>query len=115
HRPRSPPFLVGRLEEDGEASLRIAPGVLEDVPAHQHPARVLQLEQVLHCPMDAAVAWIANAPRERLEEVVVAYLDVRGDQFRDRWVGAAEHHVLARPVELIVRDLERPGTVPSAD
>ena len=45
----------------------------------------------------------------------MSYLDIRGDQFRDGRVGAAEHHVLARCVELVVGDLKGPRAVPSGD
>ena len=47
--------------------------------------------------------------------MVVAKLDVAGHQVRDRRIGAAKHHVLARALKIIVDDLEGSRAIPAAD
>src|SRR5207253_9805835 len=74
-----------------------------------------QLEQVLDRPMRARIARIIHLPRERLEEVIVADLDVGGDEIRDGWNRGAEHHVLPSGLQIVVDDLEGARPVPAVD
>ena len=47
--------------------------------------------------------------------MIAADLDVRRHEVRDRRIGAAEHHVLARRLQVVVDDPERPRPVPAGD
>ena len=115
-RPRRAAVLVAHGEEDGEAVLRVRPVALEEVALDEHAPRVLQLEEVLHRPRLALVArarrpstraaWRRWLPRISMSD---------GTRSADRRVGAAEHHVLARRLEVVVHDAERPRPVPARD
>src|SRR5262245_51498194 len=109
------PVLVANGEEDGEPGLPVSPVILEDVAVNQYALRVLQLKEVLDPPGRSCVARIANSPRERLEAVVAPELDVRRRQVYDFRIGAAEHKILARALEIVIDDLERARAVPAAD
>jgi hypothetical protein len=111
HRPRRLAVLVARGEEHREAVLAVRPVVLEQVAVDDDAAGVLQLEQVLDRPRLLALGFV-HPPRQRLRHVVVHHLDVGGHEVRHRRVGAAEHHVLARGLEVVVGDAERSGAVP---
>ena len=93
----------------------VAPRVLKDVALNQDTVSELQLQQVLDCPMDSCVTRIADTPREWLEEVVAADLDVRGDEIANRRIGSPEHHVLARALQVVIDDLEWSRTIPATD
>src|SRR5439155_10392917 len=99
----------------GEADLGGYPDVLEDVAVHEDALRILELEEVLDHPQDAGVGGIVVLPGQRLEEMIVPDLDVRGDEIGHGGAGAAEEDVLAGPFEVVVDELERPGAAPDAD
>ena len=79
-----------------------------DVAVDEHAPRVLQLERVLG-------RHPVGAPRQPLRAQVAPDFDVGRHQTVDGGIGAAEHDVLARRLEEVVHDLERPCAVPSAD
>src|SRR5262245_4188004 len=54
-------------------------------------------------------------PRQRLRDKIQAELYVGGDDVRNRRRGPAKHTVLARALQVVVDDLERPRPVPTAD
>src|ERR1051325_2635176 len=92
-RPGRGAVLVAHREQNGEAVLRLYPVVLEGVPVNQHPARVLQLENILDRPGAPRKTLTALLPSKRLREVVAAKLDIRGDEPVNSRVGAAEHNI----------------------
>src|SRR6266403_1476018 len=47
--------------------------------------------------------------------MVLADLNVGGYEVRNEGVGAAEHHVLTRRLEVVIDDLEGAGPVPGGD
>src|SRR5262249_6704179 len=47
--------------------------------------------------------------------MVVAKFDVGLNQVLNRWVGPAQHEVLARAFQIVIDDLKWPGAVPSGD
>ena len=114
--PRRGAVLVPRGEHDGQPSLvGLLPVILEDVAVDQHPACVLQFEQVLDAPGGAGVRGVPDPPRQRLGEVVAADLDVGGHQVRDRRILPAEHDVLPARLQVVVHDLEGPRAVRAHD
>src|SRR2546425_10312032 len=48
-------------------------------------------------------------------QVVAADLNVGGHEADDGRRGSSEHDVFPRPLQMVVDDLERPGTVPPGD
>jgi hypothetical protein len=113
-RPWRRAVLVARAELDHEAALRLLPAALEQIAVDDHPARVLELEQVLHRPSRAReVLSITMVPGERLGEVIAANLDVGGREVGQARIAASEHDVLARRLQIVVDDLERPRPAPS--
>jgi len=93
----------------------VRPVVLEEVAVDEHPARVLELQEILDHPRSPGVARVADAPRQRLEEVVAADLDVGGHEVHDGGIGAAEHDVLAGSLQVVVDDPEGSRPIPAAD
>src|SRR5206468_132741 len=114
-RPGSAAVLVTDGQLQGEAVLSGPPNVLEDVAFHQHPPGILQFEEVLDGPGRTRISRIALPPRQGLEEVVLPDLDVGRHETVNRGVRAAEHDVLARPLQMVVDDLEGTGPVPAHD
>ena len=90
-----PSWLRDR-EEDAVAVLAVRPVVLEQVAVDQDALGVLQLEQVLDRPVDAGVARAAGLPRERLEQIVLADLDV-GRAPGSRWPDRRRRTGRSRP------------------
>src|SRR5215510_13216664 len=115
HRPRRPPALIARREQDRETILALRPVVLEDVRVDQCALRGLQLEEVLHRPPRSRVRGVAQLPLQRLHDVVVAELDVGRDQVLDGGVRAAEEEVLPSALEVVIDDLEWARAVPPGD
>ena len=113
HRPWRAPVLITDRKQDREAVLCVGPVVFEDVALDEHPARILELEQVLHRPRHALVARVVFLPSQRFREVVADNLDVGGNQVGDQWIGAAKHHVLAGRFEMIVGNPEGAGPIPA--
>jgi hypothetical protein len=54
-------------------------------------------------------------PCQRLAQQIVAHDDLRRRQAGDGRIGAAEHHVLARCLEIVVLDHVVSGSVPPRD
>src|SRR6185369_142639 len=80
---------------------------LEQISFDEYPLRILDLEQVLHEPL--------AFPGRRLEEVIVANLDVRGNHTVDEGIVAAEDEILARALDVVVDDLVRSRSSPPSD
>ena len=108
HRPRRAAALIARREQDGVARLTRRPVVLDGVAFDQDILGVLELEQVLDRPA-------LRHPRERPADQVAAHRDVRRHQVRNARIAAAEHHVLAGGLEVVVLDQIRAGSVPAHD
>ena len=111
----APPSWLRTVKSTANPFCACAPVALEEIALDEHAPRVLELEEVLHRPRLALVPGLAGLPRERLGEVVPPDLDVRRDEVRDRRIGAAEHHVLARRLEVVVHDAEGSRPVPAGD
>ena len=109
HRPGRAAVLVAHGEENGESVLRVRPVVFEQVAVDEDAPRVLELEEVLDAPLGAFERGVVFLPAQRLRHVVLHDLDVGRHQIGNARIGAAEHHVLARGLEEVARDLERPG------
>src|SRR5256712_3910624 len=111
-------ILVAGGEDDGKSSLavRIAgPVVFEDIAVDEHAAGVLEFENVLDNPVDARVGGVADFPRQRLEEVVAADLDIGGPVGLAAGIGASEDHVLAGALQVVIDDLEGTWSGPAPD
>src|SRR6185503_3528427 len=108
-------LIVPNCKHDSPSCLCIDPVVFKDIAIDRYPSRVFQLEEVLNCPMSAGITWVAHFPTQRLEEIVVPNLNVGGNQVLDTRVGPAEHYVLAGPFQMVVDDLERTWTTPTAN
>src|SRR5262249_18701689 len=99
-RPWRGAAIVAHGKENGKAVLGMKPVVLEDVPVHEYPLHLLQLEQVLDAP-----GRLGPFPSERLMDVVVAELEVRGHEPGCQGIGATKDYVFSRPFEVVVYDL----------
>src|SRR5215475_1731053 len=113
--PRRHAVLASRREEYGEADLRVRPVVFKDVLIYEQSLGVFQLENILDRPGPSGVSGMTFLPRERFIEVVQSELDVGRDQVLNRRLSPAEHNVLARALQVVVDDLKRPRSVPSAN
>ena len=114
HRPGSG-ASVARRQDYCSAPLRFRPHILKHISFDDDSLGVLELQKVLNRPTNAVEVRRAGLPSEGLEEVVVPYFDVRGNQALDARVSATEHDVLAGALEVVVHDLERAGPVESED
>src|SRR6266850_875796 len=82
HAPRAAASLIARSQNEArrpllpEHGVTIDPAVLKNIAVDQHPLGVFQLEKVLDRPVDAGVARVARVPRQRLDKIVVANLNV---------------------------------------
>ena len=103
--------LVAHGEQHRIAGLRLLPRALHHVALDEDAARVFQLEEIFHLPRGRA----GRLPRERLAEHIVADDDLRRRELEDRRIGAAEHDVLARRLEVVVLDRVGAGPVPAGD
>src|SRR4029077_14506349 len=103
-RPRRGTRLIARCDQNGETVLRFCGVILEGVAGCDDAPRRLELEQVLD-------HILCRDEGQRLDGGVVADFDIRGHKVRGARVGAAEHHVLAGGLDVVVADLEWAGRI----
>ena len=103
-RPGRRAIVVAHRELQREPGLGRRPHVLEQVAVHEDPLHVLELEQVLDHPQDARKARVVGLPAQRLEEMIVADLDVGRHEVGDGRAGPAEQQVLGGRLQVIVPD-----------
>src|ERR1700733_8775946 len=65
--------------------------------------------------MYASITGIAYHPIQRLEKMIPANFDIRGDFINECWPSPPKHDVLSRRLQLVVHDLEGPRTIPTRD
>src|SRR5258708_16431030 len=58
---------------------------------------------------------IRRPPRQWLAAIISRKGDIRRDQSLDVGIRAAEHDILAGSLQVIVRDFERPRSIPATD
>ena len=93
----------------------MGPVVLEEIALDEHPAGILELEQILDCPGDTRERRIAHLPAQGFGDVVAANLDVGGREIPDDRVASPEQQILAGGFQVVVVDLERAGAGPPGD
>src|SRR5262249_4241885 len=106
--PGAAAVLIAGFGPNRSAVLPRPPDMLEGVSFDDDAAGVFQLEGILDGDP-------RRLPRQPLRHQVAAHLDVVRDQIRERRIGAAENDVLARGLQQVVDDLERPGAERTAD
>jgi hypothetical protein len=98
--------LIHRPEYEGPAELPIGPRVFQYIPFDYDAPRIFELHQILDQPRPAL-------PAHRTRDVVARDHDIRRHQVRDARIGAAEADDFRRRLEIVVRDLVRPVSVPA--
>ena len=106
--PRAPPVLIADGEEHRKPDLRGRPIIFQEVAGNSDAPGVLQLQDVLDLPL-------LSPPRRRTRERVADDRDIARHEVLDGWIGSAEEKILSGRLEIVVRDDERPGSIPSVD
>ena len=85
------------------------------MPSNRTRAGVFQLKQVLDGPGSAFIRGIILFPTEGLKEMIVANLDIGGNDILNLGISAAKENILARPFQIIIDDFKGAGAVPPAN
>src|SRR6185437_13572641 len=77
----------------------------DQVAFNNYTLRILQFE----CAFD----WRPSIPLAWFAQEVATELDIRGNKIRNRRIGTANKNHLARTFEIVINNVEWPGTIPA--
>src|ERR1700730_8206591 len=96
--------LIPRGQHDGISTLRGRPVVLENIAVDDDTLAIFELQQIFHDPGLAAPRWL-------LRDLVVTDENVGRHEVRHRRIAAAEYHILAGGLQIVVDNAVWPRPV----